>query len=183
MNSKIDLTTFGINSPDDVMIFHKEIAKDTGRFIDILKSSSGVDDKGFPISKSDIALFQISTKPRTLQRRGRQPEAIKKYKQSLRTELEKHKDALSIFKNKWILVYLIAYLDKQNYENYDVDNIPKHFCDILKEFTSDEMRGDRFIETLIVEKRGVDIPNIEKSLCEEFLVFVTGADFKKYLFK
>ena len=72
---------------------------------------------------------------------------------------------------------------RRAWKNYDVDNIPKHFCDVLKEFTSDDERGDRFIETLIVEKRLLDNLKIPTSFCEEFLVFIADAKYKEHFIK
>ena len=174
---------FKNEAPDKVLIFHQEIFKDWNKITENLKSTSNIDERGFIISNTDFTLFPISTKPKTLQKKGNQAEAKENYKERIRKELKKHRDSLSKHKNKWIMLYLIAYLNKEKYENYDVDNIPKHFCDVLKEFTSDDERGDRFIETLIVEKRLLDNLKIPTSFCEEFLVFIADAKYKEHFIK
>ncbi len=73
---------------------------------------------------------------------------------------------------------MISYLSKKRMKDHDVDNFPKHFCDILKEFTGD----DSLIQLIISEKRELDIKDIQSNLCEEFLIFITHESFRKYLF-
>ena len=76
------------------------------------------------------------------------------------------------------MLYIVAYLSKKRHMGMDVDNLPKHFCDVLKEFIGD----DNLIQLLIVEKCEVNTKDIDGELCEEFLIFIAHESFKKYLF-
>lgn len=165
---------------NDVFIYHKEIDTDTKRIQNIIKTSLNEIEPGVFITRCEHVLFYIPTIPRTLQKSGRkkQKERIDKYKAYLRKEFEKNKKILEIIKDKKILLYLISYLDKNHYKKYDVDNLPRHFCNVLKEFIGD----DRNIQILISEKKEVDTKNIQSNLCEQFLVFIAHESFKEYLF-
>lgn len=164
---------------DEDKEFHKELAYDFKRLWKNLKSSSDINDDGNYIGKCSIVLFNVPISPKTLQRKSGQKELVKKYKECLRREFEKSKDELGRLRNKEVLLYLIAYLDKKHYESYDVDNIPKRFCDVLKEFIGD----DRYIQILISEKKMVEVPKSANSdQYEQFLVLVTEAMYKDYLF-
>ena len=78
-----------------------------------------------------------------------------------------------------MILYFIAYLHQKNYERMDVGNIPYHFCNTLEKFMGD----DKNIQILIAEKKEVAYKDIEPGICEEFLIFLTHASYKKYLFK
>ena len=166
--------------PNEFLIFHKEIMSDMGRIRNIIKSSLNEIEPGVFITRCEQILFYIPTIPRTLQKSGRkeQKERIDKYKAYLREEFEKNKKILEIIKDKKILLYLISYLDKNHYKKYDVDNLPRHFCNVLKEFIGD----DSNIQILISEKKEVDTKDIQSNLCEQFLVFIAHESFKEYLF-
>jgi Holliday junction resolvase RusA-like endonuclease len=162
------------------LIYHEEIISDLEKLRDIINSSLNEVEPGVFITRCEHILFPLPTIPRTLQKRSKkqQKERIEKYKTYLRKEFEKRKRDLELVKDKKILLYIIAYLSKKRHKDLDVDNIPKHFCDVLKEFVGD----DKLIQLLILEKREVDTKNIESELCEEFLIFVAHESFKKYLF-
>lgn len=171
--------------PNDVVILHKEIQEDMRRLINNLKKNAYVDEKGYLRAPCEQILFQLSTRPKTLQRKGGQSEAIKRYRTNLEKKLKEHKKSLDLIKDKEMLLYIIAYLNRRNFKKYDVDNIPKHFCDVLKEFTSTDKQGDNKIRTLIVQKKLVEQkpPEAESiEQCEEFLVFISHDLYKKFLF-
>jgi len=171
--------------PNEVVILHKEIQEDIRRLYHNMMKNAHVDEERTPRAPCEQILFQLSTRPKTLQRRSRQTQPIQRYRANLREKLEEHKKSLDIIKDKEMLLYIIAYLTEKNFNNYDVDNIPKHFCDVLKEFTSSDGQGDNMIRTLIVQKKLVEhkppeAENLEQ--CEEFLVFITHDLYKKFLF-
>jgi hypothetical protein len=148
-------------------------------------SNAYVDEKGFPRAPCEQVMFQIPTRPKTLQRKSKQSESIQKYRNHLRKQLQQNKDALDLLIDKEMLLYIIAYLNEKNYYSYDVDNIPWHFCDVLKEFTSSDKKGDNKIISLIVEKRMIKNKPPEAFTideCEEFLVFITHEMYKKFIF-
>lgn len=182
MNNRITREMLSNNEKDAniFLICHKEIMSDMKRLQNIINSSLNEVEPGVFITRCEHILFPIPTIPRTLQKRSnkRQKERIERYKTYLRKEFEKHKEALEIVRGKKILLYIIAYLSKKRHKDLDVDNIPKHFCNVLKEFIGD----DKLIQLLILEKREVDTKNIESELCEEFLIFITHESFKEYLF-
>ena len=165
---------------NEFLIYHKELVTDYTRFDNIIKSSLNEVKPGVFITRCEHLLFPIPTIPRTLQKRSNKQskERIEKYKSYLRKEFEKKKKILNIVKDKEILLYIVAYLSKKRHTGLDVDNLPKHFCDVLKEFIGD----DKLIQLLIVEKHEVDTKNIEEELCEEFLIFIAHDSFKGYLF-
>ena len=169
-----------VTDANKFLISHKEIITDIERFENIIKSSLNEVKPRVFITRCEHLLFPILTIPRTLQKRSNKQskERIEKYKSYLRNEFENKKEILNIVKDKEILLYIVAYLRKKRHTGLDVDNLPKHFCDVLKEFIGD----DKLIQLLIVEKREVDTKNIEEELCEEFLIFIAHESFKKYLF-
>ena len=171
--------------PDEEVILHSEIQADISRIFKNMMSSASVNEKGYPIAVCEQIMFQIPTRPKTLQKRSGNKDAINRYKTQIRKSLVDNKKALDLIKDKGMLLYIIAYLTEENYINYDVDNIPKHFCDVLKEFTSTDKKSDNNIKTLIVEKRLINEKPLEAESieeCEEFLVFITHEMFRKYLF-
>jgi Holliday junction resolvase RusA-like endonuclease len=174
-----------VGDPDDVVILHNEILEDMRKLINNMMKNAYIDQKGTPRAPCEQILFQLSTRPKTLQRKGRQSRNIEKYRANLRKKLEEHKETLDLIKDKEMLLFIIAYLTEKNFNNYDVDNIPKHFCDVLKEFTSSNGQGDNMIRTLIVQKKIVKQKPpeaISLEQCEEFLVFITHDSYKKFLF-
>jgi Holliday junction resolvase RusA-like endonuclease len=182
MNNKITREMLSDDEKDanKFLICHKEIITDMERLQKIIKSSLNKVKPGVFITRCEHILLPIPTIPRTLQKRSgkQQKERIEKYKSYLRKEFEERKEGLKLVKDKKILLYIIAYLSNQRHKDLDVDNIPKHFCDVLKEFIGD----DKLIQLLILEKREVDTKNIESELCEEFLIFIAHESFKEYLF-
>ena len=75
-------------------------------------------------------------------------------------------------------LYIIAYLDKEHYKKYDVDNLPKHFCDALNYFVGDDSK----IQTLVVEKKQIKSKKpIKSDYLEQFFVCVADKHYKKDL--
>ena len=75
------------------------------------------DDNGQHNPKYNMILLDISTVPKTLQRKGGQTESIHRYKNYLRSDFEKHSKALSRLKNKPVILHIIMYLDKKDYNS------------------------------------------------------------------
>ena len=92
--------------PNDVVILHKEIQEDMRRLINNLKKNAYVDEKGYLRAPCEQILFQLSTRPKTLQRKGGQSEAIKRYRTNLKKKLKEHKKSLDLIKDKEMLLYL-----------------------------------------------------------------------------
>jgi len=171
MKEWVDFYTFNEDDRNKISILHDELVADIERF-----------NKKFPVKSNDEFHFFISTIPRTLQRRGgkracKQNEKIAKYKSYLREQFEPMKENLMKFKEiEELLLYIIAYLDKKHYREYDADNLPKHFCDALKYFVGDDSK----IQTLIVEKKQIKSKkSIKSDYLEQFFVCVADKQYKK----
>ena len=159
---------------------------DERRIYDNIISTANINDKGFYISRCENIMFELPTRPKTLQRKGNQTKGIHRYRELLRKELEKHRRSLDIIKDKEMLLYIIAYLIPKNFIKYDVDNISPHFLDVLKEFTSTDKVGDNLVKILSVEKSEVTSNPKEAQKpeeCEEFLVFIAHESYKQFLFR
>lgn len=170
MKEWVDFYTFNEKDRNKISILHDELVADLERF-----------SKIFPDNKDALPFF-IPTIPRTLQRHGgKQKERIERYKAYLEEQFEALEENLVKFKDsKEILLYIIAYLDKNHYKKYDVDNIPKHFCDSLKKFIGDDSK----IQTLIIEKKQIKSKKpIKSDYLEQFFVFISKTNCKRCLLK